>query len=291
MKIFVTGGTGFVGSRLVPFLRENGHRVQLLARPDERESLLPEGVEACDAAVNMAGAPILGKWTTKTKALIRESRVTTTRNLANAVPAGKGFTLISTSAVGIYGDAADRELDEDAPLGNDFLARVAREWEAAATMAGSRGCRVVITRFGIVLAHGGGAIEQFQQMTRRAVGGPVASGRQWLAWIHREDLVRAMLFLLERPDLDGIFNLCAPNPARQIDVARILGKLLGRPALAPAPAFAARLLLGEFANVVLFSQKAVPRRLLEAGFTFRFPDLQGALRDILKPEHGPNQSP
>ncbi|MEW6488246.1 MAG: TIGR01777 family oxidoreductase [Thermodesulfobacteriota bacterium] len=298
MKIFLTGGTGFVGARLVPFLREQGHEVVLLARPGEPTAGLSGGVQVvegepsgagpwwdalgeCDAAVNLAGAPIYGRWDAAKKSLIRESRVRTTRNLVAALPRGKPFSLLSTSAVGVYGDAGDRELDEAAPLGSDFLARVAQDWEAEALRGKEAGARVVLQRFAVVLGPGGGALEQLASMTRKFLGGPVGSGRQWFSWIHREDLVRAILFLLERPKLDGVFNLCAPNPVRQLDLARTLGRVLGRPALTPAPAFAVRFVLGEFADAVLFSQRMVPRRLQEAGFRFLFPELEPALRQIL----------
>lgn len=300
MKIFVTGGTGFVGSRLVPFLLEQGHGVILLVRPGEIRTGLPGGAQVvegepsragpwwdalgtCDAALNLAGAPIYGRWDAAKKALIRESRVLTTHNLVAALPRQGPFSLLSTSAVGIYGDAGDRELDEAAPLGSDFLARVAQDWEAEALCGRDAGARVVLQRFAVVLGPGGGALEQLASMTRKFLGGPVGTGRQWFSWIHREDLVRAILFLLERPELEGVFNLCAPNPVRQLDLARTLGRVLGRPALTPAPAFAVRLVLGEFADAVLFSQRMVPRRLQEAGFHFLFPDLEPALRQILRP--------
>lgn len=302
MKILVTGGTGFIGSQLVPFLLDRKHEITLLVRPVERQSPLPEGVRVaegdpsrvgawwdavagCDAAVNLAGEPIFGKWNATKKAAIRESRIATTRNLVAAIPNGEGFSLINTSAVGIYGNAGERELDEQAPVGKDFLARVAREWEAEAHRAQERGARVVITRFGIALGPGGGALAEMESMTKRFLGGPVGSGRQWFSWIHRTDLVRAIAFLLEHAELDGTFNLCAPNPVRQIDMARTLGRILGRPSFMPSPAFAVRLALGEFADVVLFSQRMMPKRLLDAGFEFRFPELERALREILKSQN------
>lgn len=298
MRIFVTGGTGFVGTRLVPFLAQGGHEVRLLVRPGERRPppaagvALVEGnpmqagpwmraVSDCDAAVNLAGTPIFGRWSEERKRLIRDSRLATTRHLVDALPEGKDFTLLSTSAVGIYGDAGERELDEAAPLGSDFLSRVAQDWESEALRAREKGARTAITRFAVVLGAGGGALEQLVKATRNFAGGPVGSGRQWFSWIHRDDLVRAVLFLLEHPDCRGVYNLGAPNPVRQIDVARALGHLLHRPAFVPAPAFAVRLVLGEFADAVLFSQRMIPRRLVEAGFSFGFPDLEGALRDIL----------
>jgi len=297
LRIFVTGGTGFVGSRLVDFLVGRGHQIVLLARPVEVTSTVPSGVALCvgdpmergpwwdamadcDAAVNLAGTPIFGRWDAETKRLIRDSRIRTTRSLVAAIPEGRPFTLLSTSAVGIYGDAGDRELDESAPLGTDFLARVAWDWEAEALRAREKGARVALMRFGIVLARGGGAVEQLEGLARKFLAGPVGTGRPWFSWIHREDLVRAIEFLLLQPELDGAVNLCAPNPVRQIDVVRSLGKILGRPAVTPAPAFAVRLVLGEFADVVLFSQRMVPKRLQAAGFRFRFPDLELALADL-----------
>lgn len=298
MKIFVTGGTGFVGSRLVPFLVESGHSVRLLVRPGEGgASRLPgvdtvegdpmepgpwwKGVEECDAAVNLAGASIFTRWTERSKALIRESRIQTTRNLVDAVRGRQAFTLVSTSAVGIYGDAGERELDEAVPAGTDFLARLAADWEAEALRARSTGVRVVLTRFAIVFAEGGGALPQLGRLARLGLGGPLGSGRQWFSWIHREDLVRAILFALENPVLEGPVNLCAPQPVRQRDLARTLGRIVHRPALLWTPAFLLRLVLGEFGGTLLASQKMVPRVLLGAGFSFQYDELSSALRSIL----------
>lgn len=300
MKIFVTGGTGFVGSRLVPHLVESGHEVLLLARPSEPRNFAPtrvriiegdstkagawmDAVAGCDAAVNMAGFPIFGRWTAQAKSLIRSSRVLTTRNLVDAMPAGKPVTLVSTSAVGIYGNAGERELDESSPVADDFLARVARDWESEASRARAKGVRVVIARFAVVFAEGGGALDQLQKQTKWFLGGPIGSGRQWVSWVHREDVVRSILLLLQRTDLEGIFNVCSPKPVRQMELARTLGRVMRRPAFTPAPALVLRLALGQFADVILFSQRMVPRRLLDSGFEFRFPDLEMALRDILAP--------
>ena len=300
MRVFITGGTGFVGARLVPALQDRGHAVVLLSRPAERGIPLPAGVEVtegdpsrrgpwwdplegCDAAVNLAGAPVFQRWDAAAKALIRESRLATTRNLVACLPGGRPFTLVSASGIGIYGDAGEEELDESAPHGQDFLARVAHEWEEEALRGRKRGARVALTRFGIILGLGGGALAEMAKATRRLLGGPLGSGRQWLAWVHLEDVVQGLLFLLETPAAEGPYNFCAPAPARQLDVARALGRVLRRPALARAPALALRLLLGECAGVILASQRARPVRLLGAGFRFRFPELEPALREILAP--------
>lgn len=297
MRVFVTGGTGFVGRRLLPALLAAGHEVLLLARAEESRPSLPEGVEVvvgdpgtwgpwwggaagCDAAVNLAGSPIMARWDARTKARIRESRLATTRHLVQALPRERSFALVSASGIGIYGDAGERELDEASAPGDDFLARVAREWEAEARTAEGRGARVALIRLGVVLGPDGGALPEFLRAAR-FLGGPLGSGRQWMSWVHREDVIRAILFLLDRPDLSGPFNVCAPEPTRQRDLARTLGRLLNRPALLPAPALALRLVLGESAKVALSSQRARPRRLTEAGFSFRFPSLAPALQEVL----------
>lgn len=300
MRIFVTGGTGFIGARLIPFLIDRGHEVVLLVRPSETERNVPgggpvqvvvgestqtgawwEAVKDCAAAVNLAGYPVFSRWTPKVKALLRESRLATTRNLVQEIPRAAPFTLVSASGIGIFGDAGDRILEESSPLGDDFLARLAAEWEETAFSAREKGARVTAARFGIVLGHDGGALPEFVQNARRFLNGPLGSGRQWMPWVHREDVVRGILFLLERSELEGPFNFVSPRPVRQIEFARTLGKMLHRPAIVPAPALALRLVLGEFGQVALFSQNARPRRLVESGFTFDFPDLEPALQDIL----------
>ncbi|PLX39878.1 MAG: TIGR01777 family protein [Deltaproteobacteria bacterium] len=297
MKIMVTGGTGFVGASLIPALTEAGHEVILLVRRGEpakfsgpkvevveantmAEGVWQERVKECLGAINLAGAPINTRWNKKNKELIRDSRVLTTRNLVSAIPENSGFRLLSTSAVGYYGDGGEALLSESAPPGDDFLASVAKEWEEEALAASKKGVKVAITRFGIVLDSGGGALEKLEALSRKFLGGPLGNGRQWFSWIHRADLVRALLFLLDKPEIEGPVNLSAPSPVRQLELMRVLGRALKRPSFTPAPSFAIRLLLGDFADVLLFSQRMDPLRLREAGFQFEYPTIESAVSAI-----------
>lgn len=298
MKILITGGTGFVGNSLLPRLSEDGHDVTVLTRGIRRQ---PEAtgtirfiqgdptqqgswqdvVAEHDVIINLAGASIFGRWSEKRKKMIIESRTLTTRNIVEAIPAKADTTLISTSAVGYYGFHEDEELDESSPTGDDFLALLAKDWEKEAGKAREKGARVVITRFGIVLGRDGGALRQMVPPFRCFVGGPMGTGLQWLSWIHMEDLIGAIIHLMSRTDLSGPFNLTAPNAVQNRDFSRILGRVLGRPSWMPAPGFMVRLLLGEFGSVILKGQRAIPKRLMDSGFTFRFSEPEGALRDLL----------
>ena len=300
MRILMTGGTGFVGPHIASRLAKEGHEVTLLVRPGERaradsagitflegDPTRPgpwqEAVRDHDGAINLAGASIFTRWTEEQKKLIRESRLTTTRHLVEAIGStGRPFTLLSTSAVGYYGFHGDEELTEGSPPGKDFLATLAVDWEREAQKAADKGVRVVITRFGIVLGAKGGALGQMIPLFRKFAGGPIGSGRQWFSWVHLRDLTEAFVFLLARPEITGPVNVCSPNPVRNRDLARALGKVLHRPSLLPAPAFMVRLVLGEFGSVVLKGQRVVPRLLLDSGFTFRYPDIEGALMSIIK---------
>ncbi len=299
MKIFVTGGTGFVGTYLVPYLERNGHQITLLVRPGaQRQRLLPEGAEIvegdpmqvgpwwdavgdCAAAINLVGESIQGRWTHTKKDQIRQSRMVPLRHLVKALPREQPFTLVSASAVGYYGDTGDREVEESAPAGNDFLAELAETWEDRAESARNAQTRVFTTRFGLVLGARGGALGEMMKAMRRFMGGILGSGNQWVSWIHQEDLARAMLFLLENAKADGPYNFSSPNPVRQAEIARTLSRLLHRPAGIPTPGAAVRFALGGFADAVLFSQRMVPRRLLDGGFEFRHPTLPEALQEIL----------
>ncbi|NIQ37553.1 MAG: TIGR01777 family protein [Proteobacteria bacterium] len=298
MKILITGGTGFVGSKLSPLMVEKGHQVSILtrktsnqrdSRPEvqyvEGDPTLPgpwqKTVADHDVLVNLAGASIFGRWTPELKRLIQESRILTTRYLVEAIPPNSDKVLFSTSAVGYYGFHEDQELDESSPPGDDFLAMVGRDWESEAMRAQAKGVRVIITRFGIVLGPGGGALQQMITPFRWFVGGPLGSGHQWLSWIHIDDLVEALIYLLGSTDSAGPFNLTSPHPVQNRDFAKTLGKVLGRPSWMPAPALMIRLALGEFGSVILKGQRVIPKRLLEKGFSFRYPQLEGALRNLL----------
>lgn len=300
MRILMTGGTGFIGTSLAARLAQDGHAITVLVRSGEqarggmpgvsfvegdptRRGGWQEIIGRHDAAVNLAGASIFTKWTPEQKKVIRESRLTTTRHLVEGIRVApeRPFTLFSTSAVGYYGFHEDEILTEDAPPGNDFLATLAVDWEREALRAREKGARVVVTRFGIVLGRNGGAVGQMIPLFRNFVGGPIGSGRQWFSWVHMKDLTEVFAFLLNHPDIDGPVNVCAPNPVRNKDLARALGKALHRPSFLPAPAFMIRLVLGEFGSVILKGQRVVPRRLTGSGFAFTYPTIEQALASIV----------
>jgi len=206
----------------------------------------------------------------------------TTANLVNAIPEGSSdVTLLSTSAVGYYGPTGDEDLSEESPPGSDFLATLARDWESEALKAEAKGVRVVIHRFGIVMGKGEGALAQMILPFRFFVGGPLGSGRQWFSWIHIEDLCRAASFILHNPDIRGPVNFVAPEPVRNKDLARAIGKILKRPAFMPAPGFMIRLVMGEFGSVILSGQKVFPRVLQAKGFQFNYPNIDTALVNLL----------
>ncbi len=301
MKAFLTGGSGFVGTALTRLLVEQGHEVTILSRSGKRESDLPAQVsvtkgdptepgawqDVCadhDLLINLAGASIFSRWTDSYKELMILSRILTTRHLVDSIPRGRDSrtTLVSTSAVGYYGFTGDEELDEDAPPGSDFLARLAQAWETEALKAREKGARVVLTRFGVVLGSGGGALAQMTLPFRLFVGGPLGNGKQWFSWIHLEDLCRAVLFVAENTRIEGPVNFTSPGPVRNAELARSIGKVLRRPAFMPAPAFVIRLVLGEFGSVILKGQRVIPRALQSNGFAFTFPGLEQALTDLLR---------
>ena len=305
MRVVVTGGTGFIGERLVRALAERGDEVVVSSRragSSPLATIVPwspaepgdapwvRELGRADAVVHLAGAGILDKrWNEAHLEDARRSRVVPTRRVAEvlaeaAKSPGRAAppVLVSASAVGYYGFLDDgRVCDESTPSGSDVLARMCDEWEAAAEPAVAAGLRVVKARIGVVLGPEGGALAQMLPAFRAFVGGPVGSGRQFLAWIHADDAVRALLFALDTPALSGPVNITAPAPVNMAEFARTLGRVLGRPAVFRVPGFALRALMGAGAEVVLTGQNAVPARLTAAGFTFRFPELEPSLRDAL----------
>jgi uncharacterized protein (TIGR01777 family) len=301
MKILMTGGTGFVGKQLTSRLIQEGNEVTILTRSLKESGQLPKGISylqgdptqkgpwqeaipAHDVIINLAGASIFSKWSDEYKKLIRDSRVFTTRNIIEGIPSKfeRGISLFSTSAVGYYGFHGDEELDEESLPGNDFLARLAIEWEAEALKAREKGARVVITRFGIVLGEKGGALGQMIPLFKKFIGGPIGSGQQWFSWVHIKDLAEAFAFLIKHPEIAGPVNICSPNPVKNKDLAKALGRALHRPSFMPAPAFMIKLVLGEFGSVILQGQRVVPGRLLKKGFTFQYPDIDKALQSIIQ---------
>jgi hypothetical protein len=296
MKIFVTGGTGFVGRSLAPALVRSGHGVTILTRTGKEEftgvswvkgdptkkGRWQDALSGHEAVINLAGASIFTRWTEEAKKIIRDSRILTTRNIVEALEGGRGKTLFSTSAIGYYGFHGDEALSEEAPPGGDFLALLAKDWEEEAKAAERKGCRVVIPRFGIVLGEKGGALGQMIPLFRKYLGGPLGSGKQWFSWIHLVDLVQAYLFLLDHPEISGPVNFTAPHPVRNKELSQWLGKILGRPAFLPAPGFMLRLVLGEFGSILLEGQKVVPQKLLRAGFEFQYPEIAQALRQVVQ---------
>lgn len=299
MKVFMTGGSGFVGTYLSRELARQGYEITILTRKETpprrdeplirfltgdptREGPWMAAVPDHDWIINLAGASVFTRWSEAHKREIHDSRILTTRNLVTALERDdRGQLFCSTSAIGYYGPRGDEDIIEDSPGGEDFLSQLAREWEAEALKAQDLGIRVVITRFGIVLGKGGGALAQMARAFKMFVGGRLGSGEQFFSWIHQEDHARAFLFVKDHPDLKGPVNFTSPNPVRNRELTRALGRILGRPTFLPAPAFMVRLVLGEFGEVLLTGQKVLPRKLLAAGFEFRFPFIDQALEDLL----------
>ncbi len=296
MKVFISGGLGFVGKTVAMHLAEKGHSVLIADLPanphipDNRIAYLAadmtspgpwqKEVESADLIINLAGVSIFGRWTAKRKKAIYDSRILTTRNIVDAIPAGKNVTLYSTSAQGYYGFRGDERIDENANAGDDFLASVCRDWEGEALRTGEKGARFVITRFGIVLGKGGGVLGIMEPLFRYFLGGALGNGKQWFSWIHLEDIIGAYIFLLENTNISGPVNLCAPNPVTNAEFSTSLGKVLHRPSFMPVPSFAVKLLLGEFGETLLHGQRIIPAKILHAGFSFKYPDIDSAITNI-----------
>lgn len=294
-SIALSGASGLLGSALRPVLTTAGWQVRPLVRRDAKPgevrwdpaagTLDATALAGVSAAIHLAGESIAaGRWTEAKKAAIRSSRILGTRLLSESLARlpQRPEVLVSASAIGIYGDRGDALLNEDSPLGSDFLAEVVKEWEAATAPAADAGIRVVHLRLGIILARDGGALPRMARPFQLGAGGPIGSGRQWMSWIALDDAVRVVLEALQNPETRGPFNAVAPEPVRNADFAARLGEVLHRPALVPVPAFALRLLFGEMADAALLaSQRVVPARLNALGFEFRHPSLREALHAAL----------
>lgn len=297
MNYLITGATGFIGQQLVDYLLRHGHEVNYLGR--QRSTTLDgraafhlwkrgedpslHGVPRLDAVVHLAGEPVAQRWNEKVKRAIYSSRVDGTSKLVSALEKlkHKPSTLISASAVGIYGDRGDEVLTEKSAPGNDFLADVCVAWEREALRAGEFGIRVVTVRIAIVLGREGGALKQMLVPFRLGVGGPLGSGKQWMPWITLPDLVRLFAFAAENSSIYGPLNGAAPEPVTNAEFTKALSRVVGRPAIMPTPKFALRLALGPVADYMLASQRVIPEAAQQTGFRFEHSNIEEALRAIL----------
>jgi uncharacterized protein len=302
VRVLVTGASGFLGSRVSDALMARGDEVVGLSRDPERareanptvgwhawnataERPPASAIEGVDAVVNLIGEPIDQRWTDEAKQRIRDSRERATKNLVDALSAAdpRPRALVSQSAVGYYGDRGDAMVDESTPPGTTFDSGVCAAWEAAARAAEDIGMRVAIVRTGLVLDPEAGLLKQLLPPFRLGLGGPIAGGRQYMPWIHVNDWVRLFLWVVDGEDRSGTYNGTAPNPVTNGELSRALGRVLGRPAVVPVPKLAMKARFGsELGEVVTGGQRAVPRRALDGGFEFSNPEIEPALRDLLK---------
>lgn len=303
-RVLITGATGTIGRALTSSVLARGDTVVALSRDERRgREALGDSVEVhawpepatapppasalrgADAVVNLLGATVAQRWTPQAKRAIQDSRVLGTRLLVEALVALPGAqrpsTLVSQSATGFYGPRDQQPINEETPAGSDFLAEVVRAWEHEA-LAAARQTRVVLTRTGMVLAPGGGALAKMLPFFRLGLGGPVAGGEQYVPWVHLDDVVGALLRCLYGRDVRGPVNVTAPNPVTNAELSRALGRALGRPAVLPVPGLALQVLYGEMAQIVTSGQRALPERLRSLGYEFRHPEVEAALRDVLR---------
>ena len=306
MRIFLMGGTGLVGSRLIRRLLDRNDQIVLLTRrPDVARQKWGEAVQVvvgdpmqagvwidaadnCEAVVNLVGEGIFNRrWRARFRQLLYDSRIQSTENSVRALtqsprtPAGQPKILVNASAIGYYGPRGDEELTENSPAGDDFLARLCVDWERAARGAETQGVRTVILRVGVVLDRAGGALRQMLTPFRFFVGGPVGSGRQYVSWIHYEDLVGLILLALDNPSASGPLNGTAPQPVTNKAFSKALGRALHRPSFLPTPKLAVRVLLGPVATLVTSGQRVLPKRALGLGYVFKFPEIDAAMRDAV----------
>ncbi len=305
-KVIITGGSGSIGRKLTQHLVKQGYEVVILSRNPAKVSGLPSGAravkwdaktgegwfieaEGAAAIVNLAGENLAGegffpsRWTEPRRKAILQSRLDAGQAVVDAVrrTIQKPGVVIQSSAVGYYGPQGDNVVVESNPPASDFLARVCVDWEKASAGVEALGVRYAVIRTGIYLTPDSGALARLLLPYKLFAGGPFGSGQQWYAWIHPEDMVGAIQFLIENDSASGAFNLTAPNPLKNKDFGKTLGKVMGRPSFMPVPGFALKLMFGEVTTVVLDGQRVVPQRLVEMGYTFKFPELESALRDLL----------
>jgi uncharacterized protein (TIGR01777 family) len=301
VNVLITGGTGFIGRALIMRLMRDGHSISALVRNQGRaSSLLGEDVKLLaadlsdssldgvmsetDVVVNLAGEPVLGgRWTPARKKSIWDSRIDLTNRLVDSIQRveKRPQVLLSSSAVGFYGDGGDRKMTSDDQVGRGFLAELCAEWESAALRASTSGVRVVMPRTGFVLGRGGGALKQMLTPFRLGVGGPIGSGEQYIPWIHLDDIVEMMVTAIQDEQFEGPFNATGPDPVTFKEFARVLGKVLKRPAILPLPGFVVHAIFGDAAEVILTGQRAIPQTAQKAGYTFRHTSLESALQDLL----------
>jgi uncharacterized protein (TIGR01777 family) len=306
MRVFLMGGTGLVGSRLVKRLLERKDQVVLLTRrPDVARQKWADAVTVvegdpmqaggwaaavgdCDAVVNLVGEGLFNRrWRESFKQLLHDSRIKSTENAVAALAkaprtaTGQPKAIVNASAIGYYGPHGEEELTEDSPPGDDFLARLCVDWEKAARGVEAHGVRLTVVRIGVVLDRQGGALRQMLKPFKFFVGGPVGSGRQYVSWIHHEDLVGLIELALDKPEASGTMNGTAPQPATNKQFSKALGRALHRPSFLPTPKFALRVMLGPVASLVTTGQRVLPKRALGLGYAFKFPDIDSAMRDAV----------
>lgn len=294
-RVLVSGASGLIGSALLPSLKSRGFQVVRLVRGpasgedqiswDPLKPIAPETVSGYRAIVHLSGESVVGRWTDSKQAKIRDSRVASTRNLAQSLAhvADRPRVLITASAIGYYGDRRDEVLREESSSGSGFLAEVCREWEAAAQPAADAGIRCAQIRTGVVLSAEGGALQKMLPPFRLGVGGNLGSGRQWMSWIHIQDMVGAINHILKTDLLHGAVNMVAPRPVTNAEFTKTLGAVLSRPTIFPVPEFVAKLAFGQMAEeVLLASQRVEPTKLVSNGYPFQYSDLRKALESILK---------
>ena len=278
MNIAITGASGFIGRRAAEFLKRQGHTTRPISL---RSAPKPEQLAGCDAVVHLAGEPVAQRWTASARRRIKDSRVEGTRSLIAALRETRPNVLVSASGIGYYGDCGDQILTEQTPAGHDFLGEVASAWEREAMEAEKFGTRVVRLRIGTVMGRNGGALQKMLLPFRLGLGGRLGSGKQWMSWIHLEDLCAMILFALRESTLRGVLNATSPHPVTNETFTKALGHAVNKPTVIPVPEFALKVLFGQMSEVLLGSQRAFPEAAVRAGFEFQYPEIGAALIQIV----------